>query len=59
MNEFWHDIPLPTDRDKEEAIRQILNTGLTARPGFWQLLGQTWCQAGLNKRSLPVFHSAR
>lgn len=47
MNEFWHDIPLPTDREKEEAIRQILNTGLTARPGFWQLLGQTWCQAGL------------
>ena len=38
MDNFWDEIPVPTEAEKDAAVCQILDAGLPARPGLWHTL---------------------
>ena len=47
MDNFWDEIPVPTEAEKDAAVCQILDAGLPARPGLWHTLTETFQAVGL------------
>lgn len=47
MDDFWNEIPMPTETEKNAAVAQILNAGLPAKPGLWHMLMETVGTVGL------------
>lgn len=41
MDNFWNEIPMPTEAEKDAAVAQILDVGLPARPELWRALAET------------------
>ena len=47
MDNFWDEIPMPTEAEKDAAVCQILDAGLPAPPGLWHTLTETFQAVGL------------
>jgi hypothetical protein len=47
MDDFWNEIPMPTEAERDAAVARILDAGLPARPGFRHSLTETWKAVGL------------
>lgn len=47
MDNFWDEIPMPTEAEKNAAVAQILDAGLPDRPGLLHTLGETLQRVGV------------
>ena len=47
MDNFWNEIPMPTEAEKNAAVARILDAGLPPRPGLRHTLAETVRATGL------------
>lgn len=41
MDDFWNQIPMPSQKEKDRQIALILDQGIPAAPRLWETLGET------------------
>ena len=46
MDDFWNQIPMPSQKEKDQQITRILDQGMLANHGLWETMRETLCTLG-------------